>query len=297
VVDRIVYWLFRLTILVTRPLSLRSGYWLASNVAALVYHVGFPRQRKALRANLARVLQSNDARFVDSVAERSFRNFGKYVIDFIRYPAITRDEVRARLRFDSWDALDEITASPRGAVMVTLHFGTWDLGAAALAAHDYPVHAIGESFRYPPMNELVQGSRERLGMRILSRERIGPAAMRTLRGGGMLAMLVDVAEEGNAIEVDFFGAPARVSSAPARIALRTNAWVVPATVVRGPDDETLICPRIDTSLRNFAPSGDDDRDTRELTGLIMRALEAPIREHPDQWFIFRPLWDKGGARA
>ena len=238
--DRTVYWLFRLSIILTRPLPLRLGYWFAERVALLCYWVIFPRQRKALNANLAHVLQSNDARFVDSVARRSFRNFGKYVIDFVHFPSITREEVKRRLRFDQWAELNEAAQSGRGVVMPTIHFGNWDLGAAAVAAYGYQVNAIAETFPYPPMNDLVQGSRAKLGTTVIGHNRMGPTVFKALRRGEILAMLVDVATEATGIRVDFFGAPALVSPAAARIALRTNAWVVPAVVVRGPkDDRTL----------------------------------------------------------
>lgn len=296
--DRIVYWLFRLAILITRPLPLRPGYWFGERVALLCYWLVFPRQRRALNANLAHVLQSEDARHVDAVARRSFRNFGKYVIDFIHYPRMTRDEVRRRLKFDQFAQLDEAVAAGRGVVIVTIHFGNWDLGAAALAAHDYPINAIAESFRYPPMDRLVQGSREKLGMRVIGHERLGPTVFRALRNGELLAMLIDVAnDEQHGLCVDFFARPALVSSAPARIALRTNAWVVPAVVIRGPHDDLDIRPIIDTSLGAFAPSGDQERDIAELTRLIMESLERTIRRYPEQWFIFRRLWGRENARA
>jgi KDO2-lipid IV(A) lauroyltransferase len=290
--DRIVYWLFRLAILLTRPLPLRLGYWFGERVALVCYWIIFPRHRKALNANLAHVLQSDDSSFVDSVARRSFRNFGKYVVDFIHFPALTRKEVQRRLRFDQWDDLNEAAGSGRGVIIVTLHFGNWDLGAAALAAFGYPINAIAETFRFAPMNELVQGSREKLGMKIIGHERLGPRVFRLLRRGEMLAMLIDVPSPETATRVDFFGAPALVSSAPARIALRTNAWVLPAVVLRGPGDDRVIRPIIDAGLRDFAPTGDDDHDVQELTRLIMQSLEKTIRKHPDQWFIFRRMWGR-----
>ena len=297
-IDRIVYWLFRLTILLMRPLPLRAGYWVAGHVAVACYLTIFPRHRKALNENLARVLQSNDARSVDSVARRSFRNFGKYVIDFIHYPVITRDEVRERLRFDQFPELDEAHRSGRGVIIATLHFGNWDMGAAALAAYDYPVHAIAETFRYGPMNDLVQGSRAKLGINVIGHKRVGPAVFRLLRRGELLAMLIEVATpDAGGIYVDFFGAPALVSSAPARIALRTNAWIVPAVVLRGPDDDLHIRPIIDTSLRDFAATGDEPRDVRELTTLVLRSMEQMIGAYPDQWFIFRRLWTRATAAA
>ncbi len=294
--DRTVYWLFRLAIVVARPLPLRLGYWFAERVALLCYWVIFPRQRKALNANLAHVLRSNDARFVDSVARRSFRNFGKYVIDFIHFPVITREEVKRRLRFDQWDELNACTSSGRGVVMATIHFGNWDLGAAAVAAYGYPVNAIAETFPYPPMNKLVQGSRSKLGAKIIGHDRLGPTVFKALRRGEILALLVDVASsEASGIRVDFFGAPALVSPAAARIALRTGAWVVPAVVLRGPEDDVEIRPVLDMSLRDYAPTGHEERDVHELMRLIMASLERTIRQHPDQWFIFRRLWNNAAA--
>lgn len=295
--DRTVYWLFRLAILLTRPLPLRVGYWFGERVALLCYWVVFPRHRKALNANLAHVLQSDDPRFVDAVARRSFRNFGKYVVDFIRFPVMTREEVRERLRFDQWDELHAATASGRGLIIATIHFGNWDLGAAALAAYGYPINAIAETFRYGPMNDLVQGSRKKLGMNVIGHDRLGPTVFRALRRGEMLAMLTDVASDEVAARVDFFDQPAIVSTAAARIALRTGAWVLPAVVVRGPHDDREIRPIIDFGLRDFKPTGDESNDVSELTRLIMASVEPIIRNYPDQWFIFRRMWQRSGAVA
>jgi KDO2-lipid IV(A) lauroyltransferase len=290
ILDRTVYWLFRLSIAVTRPLPLRLGYWFGERVALLCYWVIFPRHRKALNANLAHVLQTDDAAVLSRIARRSFRNFGRYVIDFIHFPAITHAEVRRRLRFGQWDELNAAANSGRGVIIATLHFGNWDLGAAALAATGYKINAVADRFRYARMNELVQGSRAKLGMRVIGDDRVGPTVFRALRRGELLAMLVDVTTPESGIRVNFFGAPALVSPAAARIALRTGAWVVPAVVLRG-DDPTLICPIIDASLRDYHPSGDEERDVSELTQLIMRSMEDVIRRHPDQWFIFRRMWN------
>jgi lauroyl/myristoyl acyltransferase len=293
--DKFVYWGFRVAIFLTRPLPLRVGYWFAERVALVCYWVIFPRHRKALNANLAHVLQSDDARFVDSVARRTFRNFGKYVIDVVHFPSITPEEIRRRLHFDQWAELDVAANSGRGIVIVTLHFGNWDHGAAALAASGYPVNAIAETFPYHRMNDLMQGSRAKLGMNVIGHDRVGPTVFRALRRGEMLAMLVDVTTEETGIRVDFFGAPALVSPAPARIALRTNAWAVPAVVLRGPEDDTVIRPMIDIGLRDFQATGDEEHDVAELTRLIMRSMEAVIRQHPDQWFIFRRMWNQAST--
>ena len=285
----LVYWLFRLTILLTRPLPLWLGYGIAAVVAEICYHF-FHRQRRALNENLAWVLGSSDRRQIDAVARRAFRNFGKFVIDFIHFPVMSRQEVRHRLVFSQWADLDEVAHSGRGVLIVTMHFGIWDLGAAALAAYDYPVNGIVDSFRYPKMNELVHGSRERLGMKIIPMDRVGPSVFRALRRGEILAMLIDVPAPEQTILVEFLGAPAEVSSVPARIALRTGAWVVPAVVLRGPERDTIIRPIIDVRTARYEPTGDEERDVYALTRLIMSTFEPYVRKHPEQWYIFRRVW-------
>ena len=292
----VVYWLFRLTILLTRPLPLWLGYRVAAAVASVCYY-GFGSQRRAIQANVAQALATEDRRRIDAVARQTFRNFGKFVIDFIHFPAVTRDEVRRRLVFDQWVDLDEATHSGRGVLIVTMHFGAWDLGAAALAAYDYPINAIVDNFGYPRMNDLVHGSRDRLGMKVIPMERVGPGVFRALKRGEILAMLIDTPPPEHAITVDFLGAPAEVSSAPARIALRTGAWVVPSMVLRGPQGDTLIRPIIDTRTVRYEPTGNEERDVRALTTLIMRSLERHVREHPDQWYLFHPLWPQARERA
>jgi KDO2-lipid IV(A) lauroyltransferase len=285
----LVYWLFRLTILLMRPFPLRVGYAIGSFVASICYYF-FRRHRRALNENLARVLNSDDKSYVDSVARQAFRNFGRYVVDFIHFPVMTRQEIRRRLAFDQWDDLEQLAAFEGGVLIVTMHFGNWDHGAAALAAHDFPINAIADTFKYPRMNRLVQGSREKLGMKVIPMERVGPGVFRALRRGEILAMLIDVPNRDFAVRVPFFGAPAEVSSAPARIALRTRAWVVPAVVVRGPEDPTIIRPIIDISL-HYEPTGNEEEDVCRLTALIMASLERDIRRYPEQWFIFRYMWN------
>jgi KDO2-lipid IV(A) lauroyltransferase len=120
---------------------------------------------------------------------------------------------------------------------------------------------------------------------------------RALKRGEILALAIDVAPPGQEITVDFLGAPATVSAAPARLALRTGAWVVPAMILRGPQRDTIVRPFLDFRSVRYEPTGDDERDVRELTQQIMRALEPMIREHPEQWFIFRRLWPQLAERS
>ena len=243
------------------------------------------------------MLGTTDRRRVDPVARQAFRNFGKFVIDFVRFPVITREEVRRRLVFHQWVELDEVMASKRGMVIVTMHYGAFDLGAASLATYDYPTNAIGENYGYHKMDEIIHNSRRELGMKVIPSDKVTAGVFRALKRGEILAVAIDVPPPGQEITVDFLGAPAVVSAAPARIALRTGAWVVTAMVLRGPQSAAIIRPLLDFRSVRYEATGDEERDVRELTQQIMRAIEPVVREHPEQWFIFRPMWPRTAERS
>ena len=292
----VVYWLFRLTILITSPLPLWLGYRVAAAVAEICYHF-FSRQRRGLNQNMAVVLNSDDTDEVDALARRAFRNFGKFVVDFIHFPAITREEVHRRLVFSQWTELDEALESGRGVIMPTLHLGMWDLGAAALAAYDYPINAIVDTFRYDKLDELIRSSRGKLGMNVIRRDRTGPSVFRKIKRGEILAILIDVQPPGQTVVVNFLGRPATVSAIPARIALSTGARVVTALAFRGPESDTIIRPVIDIYGARFEPTGDSDQDVVALTQLIMDSFERMMRNHPEEWLLFHPLWLEDGQAA
>ncbi len=292
----VVYWLFRLTILLTSPLPLWLGYRIAAAVAHVCYYP-FSRQRRGLNQNMAVALNSDDEAEVDAMAHRAFRNFGKFVIDFIHFPAMTRQEVHQRLVFSQWTELDEAVGSGRGIIMPTLHFGSWDLGAAALAAYDYPINAIADTFSDDRLDELVHSSRRNLGMNVIRRDQIGPSVYHKIKRGEVLAILIDVQPPGQTVRVDFLGRPATVSAIPARMALSTGARVVPSLAFRGPERDTLIRPVIDIHGTRYEPTGNMDQDVVALTQLIMESFERMMHAHPEQWLLFHPLWLEEGQTA
>ena len=287
-IHRVVYWCFRLIIFLGRLVPTRVGYVVAPIIADVCY-IFYRGGRRGLYENLGRVLGTSDRRVLGRVARRSLRNFSKYVVDFIHFYVMTPEDIRRRIIFNDFERLNAAVAEGRGIIFVTLHFGNWDMGAAGLAAYGYPVDAIAETFELPRMNELVQGYRRQLGVNIIPMERIGPGVLRALRRGHILALLIDVPAPGPSVAVDFFGARAEVPAGPARLALRTGARVIPAVLAREPGRDEIIRPILDFDL-HFEPTGDEERDVRELTQQIMSSLERFIRQYPDQWFMFRPMW-------
>lgn len=262
---------------------LRVSYAIAWFAGQAVFVLWFGGRRRCI-ANMRRV-SGGDRALARRYARRSFAYYGLYLIDFLRMGRLTAAEVRRRVEYDRWETIED-ARSGCGVVFVAMHFGNWDFGAARIAGHGIPLAAIADSFEDESVNELVVGTRERLGVRIIPAERLATGVFRALRRNEVVAMLLDV--PASDIEVQFFGEPIAVPAGPARIALRTGAAVITGMLPRsGPRS-----PRFEPVLQRipFEPSGDAPRDVRELTQAMVTSMEQTVRRYPEQWYIFRHLW-------
>jgi KDO2-lipid IV(A) lauroyltransferase len=270
-----------------------AGFWyaLANPIADLCYLFMF-RRRETVQANLRRVV--GDAR-AGGAAREVFRNFARYVIDFYQLPSLSKQALCERIDFDDWRRLEAALSGGPGAVFVTMHLGQAELGAGALAAYGYPVNVIAENLHYPAMDGFIQGLRRDLGMKVIAVKQAKLGVLRCLSRGETLAMMVDAVDPGEGVLVDFFGAPAEFSTAPARIAVRTGSRILPGVVARAGSDPKRLSPIIDFDLC-YEPTGDEETDVRALTQAAAHSLEALVKRFPGQWFAFHPVWD-GDASA
>lgn len=280
----VAYWISRTGAVLGRYIPAGFWYTLADPIADLCY-VFMRQKRRVLRANLRRVVGEKDA---TAAGRRVFRNFARYVIDFYQLPSLSKDALCRRIEFHDWRHLTEALKPGAGGIFVTMHLGQAELGAGALAAYGHPPHAIAETLEYKPMNDFIQGLRRDLGMKVIPANKAKMGVLRCLNRGEALCMMVDVVQPGDGVIVDFFGMPAEFSSAPARIAIRTGARVMPGVVARAEDDRMKLLPCIDFSLR-YETTGDEEADVRALTQQIARSLEGFVRRFPDQWFAFRQV--------
>ena len=274
----------------------RVSYPLAAAIGNIGYYC-WPRGRRAMHANFARALRGTPREQRHQIARRSMVNYCKYLVDFVRFPNATPEALVGAVQADgAFEALDRALERGNGAIIVCMHFGNWDLGAGATAARGYPLTVVAETFSDPRLDAMIVGARERLGMHVVKLEKTGPSLLRALKQNGLLALLIDRPVPGDGVKVTFFGEEVEVPAGPARLALRTGAQLVPTAFPRvnpaKPDVTTLCDFAIETSS-----TGDTARDVARLTQAIMDAHERFIRAHPDQWYMFRPMWTKRAALA
>jgi KDO2-lipid IV(A) lauroyltransferase len=284
------YVLWRLATLLVRRLPLRASYEGAALLADLVF-LCWREKRANTIDNMRHVLGTDDVKAVRRAARASFRNYGRYLVDFIRVPAVSSEWLEQKFEFDQWDLIDTAFAGGRGVIFVLMHFGNWDWGGALFSQRGYPLNVVAETFSHNRLNDMVVAARRASGMRVLPMEKGALPLVRVLRHNQALAILIDRPNAEHGIAVNFFGGPTVLPSGPARLALHTGARVIAVGVVRISEADDRLRGLIDADI-NVERTNDDEEDARALTEAILRAQERFIREFPEQWYMFRRMWPK-----
>ena len=247
-------------------------------LGAAAHFFAWTLRRRALR-NLEVAFPEKTDSERRAIARAAFVNLGADLGDAIAslnapLPALAMDEAsRAVLR----DAL----AEGRGVVLPSAHLGPWERLAATLVARGFPLTAIVRGSYDPRFDRVVGAVRSRAGVLTIARGAPGAAAriVRTLRGGGVLGIPMDLRTRAESVTVPLLGGDAPTAVGPARIALRTGAPVVVCTVEPRVDgDLAVTCTRLSTV----------DADDVALTARINAELERRIRRLPERWLWMHP---------
>jgi KDO2-lipid IV(A) lauroyltransferase len=219
---------------------------------------------------------------VERVARQQWRNYLRYMRDFAALPHSAASEMdRVFACVDGWEHIDEAMAQARGLVLVSVHFGNWDLAAGALARR-YPVNVIVDSFSSSRVDEAINQRRHALGLKVIPIEKAVKRTASALRRNEVVAFLVDKPVEGDeGVQVSFFGEPARIPGGAGYFAARLKAPLIVAFAWRNPDRSfsAKVLPPIST-----------EGDVGAIMQRITTATEQTIREQPEHWFMFRRMW-------
>jgi len=287
---------YRLAVLGTwlvRWFSPRTRATLGALIGEVAYW-GWASKRRITQENIAIVLnQPPHHPQVRRVARASWRNYGRYVADLFDFPNRSLDDYLARfvdmsLHPEGYQGVfKRAHTGSRGVVIITAHFGNWDVGGA-IFARECALSVIAEKFRDPRLNALIQGQRAAKGMNIIFMEGTARRILRALLRQEAVAILADrPLTEKDGVPITFFGRRAYVPGGPAQLALKTGSalmvgfcWYAPDGHIYGLLTEPVI----------YEPTGDQDRDVQEMTQRVYALVEATIRQYPDQWYMFRPFW-------
>jgi KDO2-lipid IV(A) lauroyltransferase len=262
--------------------------WLAwGSVRILLFLL--PRMRKTAEFNLRLAFPEwSDARR-QAVLNGMARNLGRMAAEFARLPGYTAENIENVVVLDGHENFLEGKSRGKGVIYLTGHIGAWELSSYAHALYGFPLHYMARPLDNAPLDAMVNEYRGRSGNKPIYKNEAARMLLKVLKGAGTIGILADQnTMPGEGVFVDFFGTPACTTTGIARVALHTDAAVVPGYAYW---DENLRKYRL-----RFEPpvelvrTGDADRDVRENTQRFTRVIEEIIRKHPEQWVWIHARW-------
>lgn len=262
--------------------------WLAVGGTRLVLWT-MPKMRKTAELNLRLAFPEWTEEQHHDVLKKMTRNLGCMAVEFARFPKYTRENIEKVIVLDGHENFLEARGRGRGVVYLTGHIGAWELSSYAHALYGYPLHYMARPLDNKPLDAMVNRYRGASGNKPIYKNEAARLMLRVLKDAGTVGILADqntMPDEG--VFVDFFGTPACTTTGIARVALHTDAVVVPGYAFW---DDNLGKYRL-----RFEPSvelvrtGDTERDVKENTQRFAKVIEGIIRKYPDQWVWVHARW-------
>ena len=267
-----------------RPLARSAGALLAR----LAFHLR-PTLRRTAVINLRLAFPDLSEAERRRILRSMVRQVGWMAGEFAQFPRYTRERIERIVVLDGFENFDAAHRLGKGVLFITGHASAWELVPFSQAFYGYPLHFLVRPLDNSRVDALVNRYRCLSGNTPIEKNKSARAMLQTLRAGGTVGVLMDqntTPEEG--VFVDFFGVPACTTSGIARIALRTEATVIPGFLFWD-EQKRKYRLRFEPAIE-IQRTGNEENDIRENTARFTRAVEDYIRRHPEQWLWVHKRW-------
>jgi Kdo2-lipid IVA lauroyltransferase/acyltransferase len=254
-----------------------------------------PFRREVVLTNLRGAFGDRlDEAGIRRLARDFYLQLGTTLLEFCGLWRLPPARIRALVEVRGQEHLSAALAGDRGALLVSGHFGNWELVAAWLATCGRPVRFLVKTQSNARVDRLQNSLRERAGVGIIRAQTATREMVRTLRAGGVIGLLGDQDAGAQGLVLDFLGRPASVFKGTASLAWRLRCPVLAGFLVRLPDGRhrlELAAPLLPD------PAWDEQQAILEITRWHTRILEDAVRRHPDHYFWVHRRWKGAGAPA
>lgn len=291
---RVEYGGYLVLVALARLLPTRAARPLGAALGRLVYGLGF--RRRVVLANLSLALGGERSPAdLAVIARRAYEEFGANLFQFAALAVRPLEATRRLVEFRHLERLAEARRAGRGVVVLTAHFGAFELGSRAGALLDFPFVVVMKALANPYIDRAMARMRGGEGATVLGvtrggKERVaGRRVLALLKQNAVVGVLNDQDVGDGGLEVDFFGQPTWTGVGPVRFAARAGAALLTGFIHREGERHVVeVEPPIPLA-------GDDDASVAAALREYHRRLEAAARARPEHYLWFHKRWNSQPA--
>ncbi len=287
-VYRLQYWpllaLVRIIGVLPRPLARGVGLL----IAGAAYH-GHPRLRRVGMRNLELAFPEKPLAERRHILRGVYRSLGRLLAEFCLFPYYTRENVAEVATYQGFENFEAAEKRGKGVLLLTGHFGGWEIGSFFHSIQGHPMRIVVRPIDNPFVDALVTRYRTLHGNSLIGNQGFARGLLAAMENNETVGILMDTnMTPPQGVFVNFFGIPACTAVGIARVALHTDAAVVPAFTIWDP---VLRKYRVEFSPAvELVRTGDAEADAIAGTAQFNRVFEAYVRKYPDQWLWVHRRW-------
>ncbi|MDR3274760.1 MAG: lysophospholipid acyltransferase family protein [Endomicrobium sp.] len=282
------YSVLKMLIFMICLLGRTASQFLGKMIALIIYYF-IPIRKKKVLENITLSFPEKNKKDIQLIAKNTYRTFIRILVDIFLISKMSDKDIEKLLIYDE-DVIKKALSKDRGLILMSAHFGNWELSALAFAKK-YPVAFIVAKQSNDFIDKMLSSFRIKKGFNAIDFQRDAKMSFRsivkTLRKNQILAILGDQDAGEHGIFLPFLGRLASTPKGPAFFAIHTGSPIITAFGVSQKDGsmkmkfEELLMPN----------TGDEKKDIEIINTIYNKRLEEAVRENPEQWFWFHRRWN------
>ena len=273
--------------LLARPMPRRMLLWVGRGLGSFVWHVVGFRRDIVLDIIRQSFPEGKDEAWYRETARSFYRNLGMTLMEFLAFPRLSPEDVRDLVEIQNPEYLEQVLAKGRGGLLVSGHFGNWELLGTRVVAEGFKVNFIIKSQSNAQVDRIQNDIRRKAGIGVIRSGTAIREMILALRQKEFIGLLADQDAGKDGVFTDFLGRQASVFRGTAYLAWKLKCPVVTGHILRRSDGShvAVIEPPVYPD-----PGWDEETAVKEITEIHVQRLAAAIRKAPDHYFWLHRRW-------
>jgi Kdo2-lipid IVA lauroyltransferase/acyltransferase len=267
-------------------MPIRLNLWMGRMLGRAAFFVNKKRRLVAYANLKAAFAKEKSPKELRSITKRIYINLVQSFAEILSLTKVSKNYVNKYVEVVKMERIENAGKSDRGTILLTAHFGDWELSSLVSATKGFPITVLAREQKMKRLNELLNRLRESKGCKVVRKGLSTKLILRELHKKSMVGILSDQDAGKSGVFVNFFGRPTSAHIGPFEIAKHTDSVILPNFIVRikGPYHKLYLEEYIEIK------AAATEEELKEGLQKYISLLEKYVRMHPDQWLWMHKRW-------